>query len=77
MQQLRVRPRTLRRVIKSRTPMEDGSHRIVRISDGEEPDNWIIVRLESELINRRRHAIIEVLEWGPKARVTFVCADPK
>ena len=77
MQQLRIRPKTLRRVIESRTPEQGGAHRVVRISDGEEPDNWVVVKMDSEIHNRVRYAVIEVMEVGAKARYAFVCPDPK
>lgn len=81
MQPIRIRLRTIRRALREQNGESEGAESPtegeVRITDGQDPSRWVVVRLIEEEFRGQRYAVIEVVDSSPGTRVAFVTQDVK
>lgn len=81
MRPIRIRLRTIRRALQEQSGEGEGGEipadGTVRITDGQDPSKWVVVKLVEEEFRGQRYAVIEVVEMGEGTRIAFVTQDIK
>lgn len=79
MKPIRIRLRTVRRALStnpaSENPDDPTPTGEVRITDGTDPDKWVVVKLTEEEYRGKRYAVLEVVDMAPGTRIAFVSPD--